>query len=567
MKTGVIARQHATTTSRRLFLKQTAGAVLLAAAPSWLPGAPAKAPFRLLYSNDTTNLETCVSPYHRKGENFRPAILEASIDEAAAADAQFLQPGLMWVPLWLSKIYPAAEHFRWWEKTFGRTPRGLGEYMVNGGDVVKVFVERCRLRKVAPFISVRVNDYHGLEAIDAQPGDKLSDFDALAMDRFRREHREYRLGAAAEKSSGVADKATFEVRDARVLNWAIPAVRERLLGFVTELCENYALGGLELDFLRHFRLFRLDETTPEQRKKIVTEFVAQVRAVLDRTAKGNEHRWLCVRVPAVPEAHDPLGIDLRAMAAAGVQMFNFSSNYYTVQQDIDFAAFRQALPGASLYLELTHCTVVGADPTRGRGDSNYYRRTTAEQYYTSTHLACARGLDGVSLFNFAYYREYGNRPERGPFNEPPFEVMPRLKERAFLASAPQHYFIAPVWKSPYGNKLQLPRGFKAGSKVTFQFDLAAPAGGWQKGGKVRLQTSQPMGACRWEARLNGTALPALADAGEPYPNPYPPCLGTAETLRAWAVRPEALKEGKNSFELTFVEGKTQTVVFVDLAAC
>ena len=30
----------------------------------------AKAPFYVLFSNDTTNTLTCVSPYHKKGEPF-----------------------------------------------------------------------------------------------------------------------------------------------------------------------------------------------------------------------------------------------------------------------------------------------------------------------------------------------------------------------------------------------------------------------------------------------------------------------------------------------------------------
>ena len=40
-----------------------------------------KAPFKLLFSNDTTNIETCVCPYHKKGEAFPPEMLEAFLDK------------------------------------------------------------------------------------------------------------------------------------------------------------------------------------------------------------------------------------------------------------------------------------------------------------------------------------------------------------------------------------------------------------------------------------------------------------------------------------------------------
>ncbi len=42
-----------------------------------------KAPFRVLFSNDTTNLVSNVSPFHQRGEPFRPEVLEASVDETA----------------------------------------------------------------------------------------------------------------------------------------------------------------------------------------------------------------------------------------------------------------------------------------------------------------------------------------------------------------------------------------------------------------------------------------------------------------------------------------------------
>ena len=42
-----------------------------------------KPPIKTIYSNDITNLITCVSPYHRKGESFRREMLEASVDEVS----------------------------------------------------------------------------------------------------------------------------------------------------------------------------------------------------------------------------------------------------------------------------------------------------------------------------------------------------------------------------------------------------------------------------------------------------------------------------------------------------
>lgn len=46
----------------------------------------AKAPFRVLYSNDTTHTMSCVSPYHAEGQPFGPEMIAASVDETAGAE-------------------------------------------------------------------------------------------------------------------------------------------------------------------------------------------------------------------------------------------------------------------------------------------------------------------------------------------------------------------------------------------------------------------------------------------------------------------------------------------------
>src|SRR5687767_1711944 len=99
--------------NRRRFLHALAGGIWLARAARGR-AATVKAPFRVIYSNDTTNTSGCVSPWHRKGEPFRPGMLEASVDEVAGlVDAHFLQPGLGEVPMWPSKVVPLEEHYRW----------------------------------------------------------------------------------------------------------------------------------------------------------------------------------------------------------------------------------------------------------------------------------------------------------------------------------------------------------------------------------------------------------------------------------------------------------------------
>ena len=86
------------------------------------------------------------------------------------------------------------------------------------------------------------------------------------------EHPEYRIGSNQQK----ADQA---------VHTAIPEVRAHKFGFIRELCEGYDIDGFELDFLRFWVLFRQEDTNTRQRARIMTDFVADVRKLLDRTAR------------------------------------------------------------------------------------------------------------------------------------------------------------------------------------------------------------------------------------------------------------------------------------------
>ncbi len=51
-----------------------------------------KIPIRSIFSNDTTNLESCTSPYRAKGEKYKPHFLRESVKEVSGvADAHFIQ--------------------------------------------------------------------------------------------------------------------------------------------------------------------------------------------------------------------------------------------------------------------------------------------------------------------------------------------------------------------------------------------------------------------------------------------------------------------------------------------
>jgi hypothetical protein len=511
-----------------------------------------RAPFRLLYSNDTTNIGGCVSRYHDAGEPFRKEMLEASVDETAGTgvDAHFLQPGLGVVPMWPSKVLPLEEHYRWLKDRYGQEPDSYGRFVMAGHDVVRIFLERCRQRGMAGFISLRMNDAHHKEHADTPPGQKPKGNLAMSVTRAYAEHPEWRIKQGSMRGADV------------VLNWAVPEVREMKRALIEELCTNYDLDGLELDFMRFYSLFREEETPLLQRRAIITAFVREVREIMNLTARGNKRVWLCLRVPALLKGLDALGLDLAGLHAVGVDMFNVSSSYYTVQQS-DFASIRSLAPEAAFYLELCHTTWTGPKLREGY-DVTPFRRTTREQYQTAAHLAYARGAAGVSVFNFAYYRKHG-APERGPFHEPPFDVLPTLRDAQFLARQPQHWILALGWNNPYVRPPRLPRALVPNRRTGFVMDLAPPRGGWQGEGRLRFQFAEPPGPGECRVFLNGEPLQPAADVSEPYASPYPHMLGTPDKLRAWRVPNKLLRDGKNELDVMLLSGEKAMLDYIDLA--
>jgi len=500
-------------------------------------------PFRLLYSNDLTNVFNCASPFHELGETYRPSMLEASVDEASAADAQLLQPGVGWTAWWQSKVDPPSAHAEWFHAQTGLEPPDWLKYLVAGGDFVSTFVARCRRRGVAPFVSLRMNDHHHLLQ---KPG-----WDLALVSRFYAEHPGYRVGAG---------QPTGRPSDGRTaaLDWSFPIVREQKMRLIRELAETYDIDGLELDFMRYPSYFDVARTGSDERVAIMTGFVRSVRDLLDRTAKPAGHRYLSVRIPSFLGAYDMLGLDPAALFAVGADIFNISSNFYTEQQT-DLGRIRDRIPHASLYLEMCQTTMLG--PKLENGESKALR-TTDEQYYTGAHLAYRRGAAGISLFNFAYYRRFGHDgPELGPFNEPPFHVLPHLKDPTWLSRQAQWYVLAPSY-APMGAKQALPEPMPPAAADGFRLDMALPDRKLTSG-LVRLRATEAAGD-GWAVDVNGAAAAPSRAVLKPLAHPYDAFLGTAEEYACFTFPPDRLHDGVNEFRVRHADGAERTIEYLDV---
>jgi hypothetical protein len=165
----------------------------------------------VFYSNDTTHITSCESPYHTAREGFSDERLRASIREATGVDAHLLQPGLGWIPWWKSTLYSPADHYRTFLGEFGiDKPNSYGRYLLAGGDLVATFIDECRATGVKAIVSYRLNDGHHVRDLAKALEEKKP---SQGMSRFYWENYErFRLGSdTADWSQGVFDWTHPEV--------------------------------------------------------------------------------------------------------------------------------------------------------------------------------------------------------------------------------------------------------------------------------------------------------------------------------------------------------------------
>ena len=510
-----------------------------------------KPDFKILFNNDTTNTLTCISPYHKKGQPFSDTVLQGAVDETIdiGIDVHLIKPTMGWTPWWPSKVYPIAEHAKWLKDTYNKGISSYEKYTLNGGDIIGTFVDRCHEKGMKAFISYRMNDGHHILRKKEYINNPYIEFEReTAVCKFYTENPQYILGP----DPFVKDNAYMA---ARVQNWIHPEVRQYKFDLIEEICQNYDIDGLELDFMRHPHFFRIDQTTRQQRVDIMTDFIKSIRTLLDQTQRNGQYRWLSVRVPFRVKDADRVGIDFPAAVDAGVDMANLSCHYVTEQQH-DLARIKQMIPATPVYLEVTHVSNLFS----WSGQSgNIWRLTSDQEFYTAAHLAYARGADGVSAFNFVYYRHESIIEN---ISEPPFYVFEKLRDKDWIARQPQLYFLS-RYDSHYTRVTKRP--FRIGRWKQFTMDMAPPIQGWTTDGKLRIQFFSEIKHSKWQVRFNGTELAINPDISEPYENPYKDGLGNEKTLLAWTVPVGIIKDGVNALDVRAISGKPPQIIHVDLA--
>ena len=261
----------------------------------------------------------------------------------------------------------------------------LRRLAADGIDQFEVWLKRCRELGIEGWLTMRMNDCHGL-CQNANGDTAKGGMSIWASELWKSNPQLRRASYRFERSwEGAFDFGKAEVR-------------KHHLALVEELFGRYDMHGLELDWMRWGMYFA--PGFERENKALLTEFVGEIRKLADKAEARLGHPIkLAHRIPANPEACLNCGFDLIAWGRRGyADMVTLSSFLCGANFDLPIELWQAILPEGTVinaYVE----SIAESYPGNSSGSYEFLAGAAA--------AAWSAGADNLYLFNECY-RESDN---------------------------------------------------------------------------------------------------------------------------------------------------------------
>ena len=275
-------------------------------------------------------------------------------------------------PIWTALDEPGVDP-KW-----GRAAKALHD---KGIDPYAIWSARAREKGVSPWLTVRMNDIHGVD----DPS-----FPSLCT--LWRKHPELRR----VPSYRGGDWAPY------AFDYAHKEVRDRMVGFIGELLAKYDVDGLETDWLRF--PWHLAPGREREDAHCLTELMREVRKLADAAAKRLGHPVrVGARVATNREDALALGTDAEAWAAdRSIDWLVVCNFFSSVDPDCDYADWAKRIHAVNPDVTI----VPGLDSgVRKEGLRSPRRLLTLPEYRGLCERLYAQGAPGVYIFNPFHFDE------------------------------------------------------------------------------------------------------------------------------------------------------------------
>lgn len=320
------------------------------------------------------------------------------------------------------------------------------EMLVHGTDPLKANVKFAHENGFEIFWSNRINDTHDSGHREDKPHYLWTD--------FKEKHPEYLFGSIGEHlPNGTWSSLDFDHEE----------VRDLCVQFYKEVCENYDVDGVELDFFRHLELFetvgRGGSASQNQLNKL-TDMIRQVRKVTERVGmQRGKPILILVRIPTSVEYAKMVGIDIKRWIDANLVDIVVGSGYFRLNFWENFAKIKNN-KNVKFYAGLSESRVKEEHPLLVRQQNSVYRARAS--------AAWEAGLDGMYSFNeyntrVKYLSEIGDPEKIRSTNNLYFVTYRDYPANRYLNDG-NNYFKTTRFSPSPGNHRQLQNG-------PFSFDI------------------------------------------------------------------------------------------------
>ncbi len=295
------------------------------------------------------------------------------------------------------------------QRTDGRNV--VPEFVKLGTDPLEVTCKFAHDNGFEFFWSNRINDVHDFGHRPEKPYERWS--------KLKQNHPEYLFGRIGEKLPfGRWSAVDFSNQE----------IRNLCVQYYTEVCENYDVDGIELDFLRHLHLFgnvaRGGVATAEQ-LEMLTDMLVRIRTMTEKVGmKKGKPILVLVRIPDSSGYCKGVGIDIETWMAKGLLDLVVGSDYFRLNPWRYLVELGHKY-GVKVYAGLSEPRVKAEHPLLVRFQNPVFRARCA--------AAWQAGVDGLYIFN-----EYNTRSQ----------YLSEIGNAIKLKSKDKLYFATYLYKDP-----------------------------------------------------------------------------------------------------------------------
>lgn len=251
------------------------------------------------------------------------------------------------------------------------------EFIEQGTDPLEIMVDFCRKNDIEVFWSMRMNDCHDAWGAWYSP---------FLFPQLKKDHPEWLMGTEEKRPVN----ATWSAVD-----YGQPEIRDLAFKFFEEVCKNYDIDGLQMDFFRHLIYFRPHAeggVCGQSERGMMTDLIRRVRVMADEVgAKRGRPILISVRVPDSVEMCKDVGFDIERWMKEDLIDILTVSGYFRLNP-------------WEKSVELGHKYNVPVYPvlseSRVREDDAKRARMSLEAYRGRAMNAWHAGADGIYMFNF-----------------------------------------------------------------------------------------------------------------------------------------------------------------------